>query len=115
MPSEPSPATDPTHLNRHPGPGDSDASSERGPRRQHDPAQNPDPTRKPNGIQGPEPTRDSRRGPGLRDAAPEQDPVPDHDLALDADGKVREARMEAASELTDFSFDFQDLVLRPVR
>lgn len=34
---------------------------------------------------------------------------------LDADGKVREARMEAASELTDFSFDFQDLVLRPVR
>lgn len=32
---------------------------------------------------------------------------------LDPDGKVREARMEAASELTDFSFDFQDLVLRP--
>lgn len=32
---------------------------------------------------------------------------------LDADGQVRQARMEAASELTDFSFDFQDLVLRP--
>jgi len=36
-------------------------------------------------------------------------------FALDADGKPREARMEAASELTDFSFDFQDLVLKPVR
>lgn len=35
-------------------------------------------------------------------------------FSLDADGKVREARMEAASELTDFSFDFQDLVLEPV-
>ncbi|WP_019398446.1 serine hydrolase [Pseudoxanthomonas sp. GW2] len=33
---------------------------------------------------------------------------------LDPDGKVREARMEAASDLTDFSFDFQDLVLKPV-
>ena len=36
-------------------------------------------------------------------------------FALDADGKPREARMEAASELTDFSFDFQDLVLVQVR
>ena len=36
-------------------------------------------------------------------------------FALDPDGRPREARMEAASEATDFSFDFQDLVLRPVR
>ncbi|AKC88117.1 beta-lactamase [Pseudoxanthomonas suwonensis] len=36
-------------------------------------------------------------------------------FVLDADGKVREARMEAASDLTDFSFDFHDLVLKPVR
>jgi len=36
-------------------------------------------------------------------------------FALDADGQVREVRMEAASELTDFSFDFQDLRLEPVR
>ncbi len=36
-------------------------------------------------------------------------------FALDADGKVREARMEPASELVDFSFDFQDMVLTPVR
>ena len=35
-------------------------------------------------------------------------------FTLDADGKPREARMEAASDLTDFSFDFQDLVLKPV-
>jgi CubicO group peptidase (beta-lactamase class C family) len=35
-------------------------------------------------------------------------------FSLDADGKPREARMEAASELTDFSFDFQDLRLEPV-
>jgi CubicO group peptidase (beta-lactamase class C family) len=35
-------------------------------------------------------------------------------FSLDADGKVREARMEAASELTDFSFDFHDLRLEPV-
>ncbi len=34
-------------------------------------------------------------------------------FALTPDGKVREARMEAASELTDFSFDFHDLVLKP--
>ena len=35
-------------------------------------------------------------------------------FALTADGKVREMRMEAVSPLTDFSFDFQDLVLAPV-
>jgi CubicO group peptidase (beta-lactamase class C family) len=35
-------------------------------------------------------------------------------FALDADGEVREARMEAISPLTDFSFDFQDLRLKPV-
>jgi len=33
-------------------------------------------------------------------------------FALDPDGAVREARMEAASEMTDFSFDFQDLLLK---
>ena len=36
-------------------------------------------------------------------------------FALDADGHPRQARMEAASELTDFSFDFHDLRLEPVR
>ena len=36
-------------------------------------------------------------------------------FALDADGGVREARMEAISPLTDFSFDFQDLRLTPVK
>jgi CubicO group peptidase (beta-lactamase class C family) len=35
-------------------------------------------------------------------------------FALDADGKVREARMKPISPLTDFSFDFQDLRLHPV-
>ncbi|HEY0310120.1 MAG TPA: serine hydrolase [Luteimonas sp.] len=35
-------------------------------------------------------------------------------FALDADGNIREARMVPASELTDFSFDFQDLRLTPV-
>ncbi len=35
-------------------------------------------------------------------------------FALDADGGIREARMEAISPLTDFSFDFQDLRLTPV-
>ncbi|WP_199098668.1 serine hydrolase [Dyella sp. ASV21] len=34
---------------------------------------------------------------------------------LDADGKVREVRMEPISPLTDFSFDFQDLRLAPVK
>jgi hypothetical protein len=36
-------------------------------------------------------------------------------FALDEDGHVREARMEPISPLTDFSFDFQDLRLAPVR
>ena len=36
-------------------------------------------------------------------------------FALDADGKVREAGMQAISPNTDFSFDFHDLVLTPVR
>ena len=35
-------------------------------------------------------------------------------FSLDADGKIREMRMEAVSPLTDFSFDFQDLRLVPV-
>jgi CubicO group peptidase (beta-lactamase class C family) len=35
-------------------------------------------------------------------------------FSLDPDGKIREARMEAVSSLTDFSFDFQDLRLKPV-
>ncbi len=35
-------------------------------------------------------------------------------FALDADGKVREAGMQAISPNTDFSFNFHDLVLRPV-
>ncbi|MEN1927683.1 serine hydrolase [Luteimonas sp. MJ250] len=36
------------------------------------------------------------------------------DFSLDHDGKVRQARMEAVSPLTDFSFDFHDLRLAPV-
>lgn len=36
-------------------------------------------------------------------------------FSLDADGKVREAGIQAVSPNTDFSFDFQDLVLTPVR
>lgn len=35
-------------------------------------------------------------------------------FALDADSKVREAGMQAISPNTDFSFDFHDLVLKPV-
>jgi CubicO group peptidase (beta-lactamase class C family) len=35
-------------------------------------------------------------------------------FALDPDGKIREARMVPVSDLTDFSFDFQDLRLSPV-
>lgn len=35
--------------------------------------------------------------------------------ALDADGKVRDVRMQSVSPLTDFSFDFQDLRLSPVK
>jgi CubicO group peptidase (beta-lactamase class C family) len=36
-------------------------------------------------------------------------------FALDADGEIREARMAPISPLTDFSFDFQDLRLAPVK
>jgi len=36
-------------------------------------------------------------------------------FTLDADGKIREARMQPISPLTDFSFDFQDLRLAPVK
>ena len=36
-------------------------------------------------------------------------------FALNPDGDIREARMEAISPLTDFSFDFQDLRLAPVK
>jgi len=36
-------------------------------------------------------------------------------FSLDPDGEPREARMQAISPNTDFSFDFQDLVLTPVR
>ena len=35
-------------------------------------------------------------------------------FSLDADGRIREMRMEPVSPLTDFSFDFQDLRLVPV-
>lgn len=35
-------------------------------------------------------------------------------FSLDADGGIREARMEAISPMTDFSFDFQDLRLAPL-
>ena len=35
-------------------------------------------------------------------------------FSLDADGAIREVRMEPVSPLTDFSFDFQDLRLAPV-
>lgn len=35
-------------------------------------------------------------------------------VALDPDGKVREVRMQPVSDLTDFSFDFQDLLFTPV-
>lgn len=35
-------------------------------------------------------------------------------FALDPDGKVREVRMRPISSRTDFSFDFQDLRLKPV-
>ncbi|MBV2208871.1 MAG: serine hydrolase [Thermomonas sp.] len=36
-------------------------------------------------------------------------------FALDPDGNIRELRMQPVSPLTDFSFDFQDLRLVPVR
>ncbi|MGE0354959.1 MAG: serine hydrolase [Gemmatimonadales bacterium] len=35
-------------------------------------------------------------------------------FSLDADGKIAQATMRALSPATDFSFDFQDLLLRPV-
>ncbi len=35
-------------------------------------------------------------------------------FSLDPDGKVRDMRMQAISSLTDFSFDFQDLLFVPV-
>jgi hypothetical protein len=35
-------------------------------------------------------------------------------FSLRPDGKIGQARMEAVSPSTDFSFDFQDLVLSPV-
>ena len=35
-------------------------------------------------------------------------------FALDADGNIRELRIQPVSPLTDFSFDFQDLRLVPV-
>jgi len=35
-------------------------------------------------------------------------------FSLDPDGKVREVRMQAVSGLTDFSFDFQDLLFAPL-
>ncbi|MEO7052525.1 MAG: serine hydrolase [Rhodanobacter sp.] len=37
------------------------------------------------------------------------------DFALDMDGHIREMRMQPISPLTDFSFDFQDLRLVPVK
>jgi hypothetical protein len=36
-------------------------------------------------------------------------------FSLDPDGKVREVRMQPISDLTDFSFDFQDLLFTPVK
>jgi CubicO group peptidase (beta-lactamase class C family) len=36
-------------------------------------------------------------------------------FSLDPDGKVRDVRMQAISSLTDFSFDFQDLLLVPIK
>ncbi len=35
-------------------------------------------------------------------------------ISLDPDGKVRDVRMQPISTLTDFSFDFQDLLFTPV-
>jgi Domain of unknown function (DUF3471) len=36
-------------------------------------------------------------------------------FALTPDGSIDQARMRAVSPATDFSFDFQDLLLKPVR
>ncbi len=35
-------------------------------------------------------------------------------FALNPDGSIREVKMQPVSPLTDFSFDFQDLDLKPV-
>ena len=35
-------------------------------------------------------------------------------FALNPDGSIEQVRMAPASEEVDFSFDFQDLLLRPV-
>jgi hypothetical protein len=35
-------------------------------------------------------------------------------FSIDPDGKIEQAKMRAVSPATDFSFDFQDLLLRPV-
>lgn len=36
-------------------------------------------------------------------------------FALNPDGSIERAKMSAVSPATDFSFDFQDLLLRPAR
>jgi hypothetical protein len=36
-------------------------------------------------------------------------------FALDPDGNVEQAKIRAVSPETDFSFDFQDLLLKPAR
>lgn len=36
-------------------------------------------------------------------------------FTLDPDGRVEQVKMRAVSLATDFSFDFHDLVLRPLR
>ncbi len=36
-------------------------------------------------------------------------------LALNPDGSIDQAKMRAVSSAMDFSFDFQDLLLKPVR
>ena len=36
-------------------------------------------------------------------------------FALNPDGSIDQAKMRAASPDTDFSFDFQDLLLKPLR
>jgi hypothetical protein len=35
-------------------------------------------------------------------------------FSFEPDGSIHEARMKAVSSSTDFSFDFQDLLLKPV-
>lgn len=36
-------------------------------------------------------------------------------FALNPDGTIDQAKMRAVSPATDFSFDFQDLVLKPAK